>query len=316
MGGGRRGVTMGAMTMFVMVRRARWRHGRPALDPDTGASTDSRLTRRATSCAGPASAPAISSSTSAPATVSLTAALVEAGARVVAVELHPARARRAPRPVRRGTGDGRARRRRHRAPAPTTVPRRRQPAVVVRRGGPVAPAAVARRSSVPISCSPAGSCADGRRRRRGSPPVRRCGPSRSPRRRRPAARSPSSTAGADGTVRPMATRAGPAVRLRHAPAGPPALAVPRAVRRRPPAGRRPRPPLRLGLRVAGRHVRRRPGDACRARSSTSMPTGSTRRSRLLDEVEASATDLLVAHRGDDDRRPRGVGVPRARRAAA
>ena len=114
----------------------------------------------------------------------------------------------------------------------------------------------------------------------------RCTPSRSSRRARPAPRSPSSTAD-DPRYRAARRRRAsirrPAVRLRHAAAGPPAVAVPRAVRRRHRPAEVGGRDLRHRVRLAGRRVRRPRPDV--------VP------GTLVDLVGAVAEALARARRG-------------------
>ena len=275
----------------------------------SGASTDSRLTRRATSCAAPASPPAISSSTSAPGTACSPAALVDAGARVVAVELHPRRL-----DVLRDRFAG----------APVTVVRADVAAVrlpgrpfrvvanppwsmaeTIRTSLLRAPAAGARRPrAAALARPPLGGRlgADRGRRVAAGRVVRAAGPDGQRGRRGPSPVARYGPPADDG-------RPAPAVRVRHAAAR--AGCAGRSSRRTPSTtGRRTSPGSSTTRGTAGPSPRSAPARcSCRARSSTLDQARADEALAVLDDVEATATDLLARIAVTTTDGAAGVGVP-------
>ena len=200
--------------LMVMVRRVRGALG-AGTPADTGASTGSLLTPPATSCGRAAIRPGDLVVDLGAGHGALTSALLDAGARVVAVELHPARARLAARAVRRRRGDRRAGRRRR----PCACPDGRSASSPTHRGPSPS-------RSAPTCCAPRPGARRPRAAALAGPPLGRAIAAH--RRRVVAARRVVQPARADGQRGRRAPR--PAVpggdRYRHAvPVEPPCLFV-------------------------------------------------------------------------------------------
>ena len=238
-----------------------------------------------------------------------TAALVAAGARVVAVELHPGRVADAARALRRRAGD--RRRRRHRRPP--RLPRRpfrvvanppwaraetvrasllRSPALV--RADLVLPRWLVRRWAARLAAHR--RSARSLRAESFRPPAP-TGSAVAVRPRPPRCDRPV-------PCRPDAVEPPPPVRLRHAAAGPAALAVPRAVRRSATARRRwPAGSTTPGYGWPVAAFGRRPPTTCPGTLvDLDRGRGSTRRSPVLDDVEADGDRPAPPHRRHDDGR--------------